>query len=81
MKLVSFFSRLAALAFATFVVGLVLNTQALALFAFAVSAFIVLIVVGDYAPRTSRGRRHVGAVVAFSATPAAVATSPAKLAA
>lgn len=81
MKFVSFFSRLAALAFATFVVGLVLNTQALALFAFAVSTFVLLIVAGDYAPRTPRGRQPVGAVVDFSATPAAVATPSEKLAA
>lgn len=81
MKFVSFFSRLAALAFAAFVIGVVLNTQALAFFAFAVSAFILLIVAGDYAPPTRRERLPVGAVVDFSAPPAAGKTPSEKLAA
>ena len=71
MKLLTFFSRLAVLAFAAFIVGVVLNTQALAFFAFAVSAFVALIVAGDYAPLTRRERPPVGAIVDFSAPPAA----------
>ena len=81
MKLVTFFSRLAVLAFATFVVGVVLNTQALAFFAFAVSAFVALIVAGDYAPSTRRERLPIGAVVNFSAPPATGKTPSERIAA
>jgi hypothetical protein len=81
MKLVTFFSRLAVLAFTAFVVGAVLNTQALAFFACAVSAFVALIVAGDYAPLTRRERLPVGAVVDFPAAPAAGKTPSERIAA
>jgi hypothetical protein len=81
MKLVTFFSRLATFAFAAFVVGVVLNTQALAFFAFAVSAFVALVVAGDYAPATRLEWLPVGAVVDFSAPPAAGQTPSERIAA
>jgi hypothetical protein len=81
MKYVSFFSHFAALSFATFVASLALGTQTLAPFAIAVSAFILLIVAGDYAPHNQPRRQPVGAVVGFPATSATVAKSSDKLAA
>jgi len=80
MKLISLLSRLAALGFATFILGLVLDTQALAFFAVTVGTLILLVVAADYAPHTSYARRNTGIVVGFPPVPARVA-APEKLAA
>jgi len=69
MKLVAYLSCLAALGFAAFLLGLALDTQALALFSFATSAFLVLLFAQDYAPRTVYGRSRAGTVVSFTPVP------------
>ena len=74
MKLVAFLSRLATFGLVTFVAGLMFNSQALALFAGTVGAFILLIVAGDYTPHTPHRRRTHGVLVGFRAT--ATATAP-----
>ena len=73
MKLISLLSRLAALGFATFILGLVLDTQALAFFAVTAGALILMVVATDYAPRTPYGRKNTGIVVDFPPVPARVA--------
>ncbi len=65
MKLIAFLSRLATLALAAFVLGVALDTQALALFAFTASTFVLLIAAGDYAPPAFRELRPIAAVVDF----------------
>ena len=80
MKLVAHLSRLAALGFAAFLLGLALDTQALALFSFATSAFLLLLLAQDYAPRRSYGRSRAGTVVTFTPVPVR-ATQPGKIAA
>ena len=52
MKLITLISRLALVGFASFILGVALNTLPLALYAFSASAFVLFVVVGDYAPRT-----------------------------
>jgi len=68
MKLVSIVSRLAALGVATFILGLAFDTQALAFFAAAVAALVLLIVVGDYAPRATLtvAKPHRGTMLPFA---------------
>jgi len=80
MKLVALFSRLALTGLAAFLLGLALDTQPLALFAFAVSALVLLVVAGDYAPRTAVPRSRPGDIVPFAPIPA-LHEAPAKLAA
>ena len=80
MKLVSFLSRLALVAFAAFVLGVALDVQPLALFAFATGALFLLIVASDYAPR-GHSRVSVAATVIDFPTAPARAGHPQRLAA
>ena len=66
MKLVSVLSRLALTGLAAFLLGLVLDTQPLALFAVATSALVLLVAAGDYAPRTTRPRSRLADLVPFA---------------
>ena len=66
MNLEPFLSRLATVSFVALIAGLVANTVALALFAGAAAAFVVLITASDYARRcgcdvmlVARRRREV----------------------
>lgn len=58
MKLVIFLSRLATLGVVATAAGLAFNALALALFAAAASAFVLLIASGDYAPRHYAGAKR-----------------------
>lgn len=80
MKLISFFSRLALTSVAAFVLGVAFEVAPLALFSFAVGALVLLVVVGDYAPRNHDWAASRGRVFAFAPTPARVA-APEKIAA
>lgn len=77
MKLISLASRLAIVGFAAFVIGFVLDTQALAFFAFSVAAFVLLIVVGDYTPRASLvlAKPHRGTMLPFAPANARAVTT------
>lgn len=68
MKLVAIVSRLAALGVATFILGLAFDTQALAFFAVAVAALVLLIAVGDYAPHATLAvaKPHRGTMLPFA---------------
>lgn len=66
MKLVAFSSRLALTGFAAFILGVALNTQPLALFAFAIASLMLLVVAGDYAPRTAPRRSRPADIVPFA---------------
>ena len=80
MKLVALFSRLALTGLAAFLLGVALDTQPLALFALAVGTLVLLVVAGDYAPRTSLRRSRPADIVPFAHTPSPIET-PANLAA
>ena len=72
MKLIALSSRVALTAFAAFVLGLALDVQPLALFAFASAALFLLVVAGDYAPQAAPRRVHSATIVPFTPlTPAA----------
>jgi hypothetical protein len=70
MKLIALCSRLALTGLAAFILGAVLDTQPLALFAFAIATLVLLIVAGDYAPRTSLSHQPGADIVPFAPTPA-----------
>lgn len=70
MKLVSLFSRLALTGLAAFLLGVVLDTQPLALFAFATSALVLLVAAGDYAPRSAQPRSRAANLLPFAPLPA-----------
>lgn len=80
MKLIALISRLALVGFASFILGVALDTLPLALFAFAASALVLLVVVGDYAPRTFCGQSRPADIVPFAPAPVRV-EAPAKRAA
>lgn len=80
MKLIALSSRLALAALAAFILGAALDTQPLALFAFATATLVLLVVAGDYAPRTSLARPRAAELVPFVSTPAPIEI-PATLAA
>lgn len=80
MKLVSFFSRVALVSVAAFVLGVALDVQPLALFAFATASLVLLVAAGDYAPRASLRQPRAARVIDFTPAPAR-AVAPAKLAA
>ena len=71
-KLVSFLSRLAAVGLATFLAAFVLDLHALACFAFASSALILLVAAADYAPRPASAVRRAGVLVDFAPAPARI---------
>ncbi|MSU23598.1 MAG: hypothetical protein EXS32_07215 [Opitutus sp.] len=64
-KLVSLLSRFAALGLAAFVLGVTFDAQALALFALAAGALVLLIAAGDYAPRPRAWQPHRASIVNF----------------
>ena len=66
MKLVSLFACVALAAVAALVLGIVFDAQPLALFGVAASALMLLVAVGDYAPRTTRMRTRLADVVPFA---------------
>lgn len=70
MKLVALFSRLALAAFAVFVLSVALDMQPLALFAFAITSLVLLVVAGDYAPRTAVPRARPASLLPFAPIPA-----------
>lgn len=75
MKLVSLFSRLAILGLVAFGFGIASDTHPLALFSFATSALVLLVVSGDYAPHALRPSPRCAAVVDFPPAPARDARS------
>lgn len=54
MKLISFLSRTAAIATVAFALGVAFDQYAVPFYAAAASAFVMLIVIADYAPRRRR---------------------------
>ena len=80
MKLITLISRLALVGFVAFIFGVTLDTLPLALFAFAASSLVLLVVAGDYAPRTFCGQRRPADIVPFGPVPVRV-EAPAKRAA
>ena len=81
MKLIALLSRLALVGLVAFILGVALDTLPLALYAFAASALVLLVAVGDYAPHTFCGQPHNPAdIVPFAPTPVRV-EAPAKRAA
>jgi hypothetical protein len=79
MKLIALCSRLALAGLAAFILGAALDTQPLALFAFATATLVLLVAAGDYAPRVSLRSKSRATIVPFAPTSAAAET--AKLAA
>jgi len=74
MKLITLISRLALVGFVAFIFGVTLDTLPLALFAFAASSLVLLVVAGDY------GQRRPADIVPFGPVPVRV-EAPAKRAA
>ena len=66
MKLIALSSRVALTAVAAFLLGLALDVQPLALFAFASAALFLLVVAGDYAPHAAPRLQHLATIVPFS---------------
>ena len=75
LQLIALSSRLALTGLVAFILGVVLDTQPLAFFACAASILVLLIVAGDYAPRTSRPRSPSAEIVPFAPTPAPIAAT------
>lgn len=80
MKLIALISRLALVGLVAFILGVALDTLPLALYAFAASALVLLVAVGDYAPHTFCGQRRTADIVPFAPAPVRV-EAPAKRAA
>lgn len=70
MKLIALFSRVALTGLAAFLLGVVLDTQPLALFGVAASTLLLLIVVTDYAPDLALTRSRPADIVPFAPQPA-----------
>lgn len=79
MKLVSLIARLALVGVASFLLGFTFDVQALSLFAGAIGALFLLVVVGDYAPTLSNPMPDASNVMAFPSQRGSA--SPQKLAA
>ena len=75
MKLISLTSRLALTGLAAFLLGVVINVAPLGLFSVAAGALVLLVVVGDYAPRNHDWAASRGRVLAFAPAPARTAAS------